>query len=103
MKKPIIAFILAMFALNIAFFVYKSYKLKTVEAPTVIEQKEDPVEEDPVDEEDPIVEPPEIVPEFVEVPEFRTHSEQSVYGDIMKHSQEAPFGDGHGRSTNGAS
>jgi len=100
MKKPIIAFILAMFALNIAFFVYKSYKLKTVEAPTVIEQKEDPVEEDPVDEEDPIVEPPEIVPEFVEVPEFRTHSEQSVYGDIMKHSQEAPFGDGHGRSTN---
>lgn len=42
---------------------------------------------------------PELVPIFVEVPTART-SENSVYGDVISHSQEAPFGDSHGRATN---
>jgi hypothetical protein len=41
---------------------------------------------------------PERIPEFVKVPVFRT-SESSVFGDILSHSEENPFG-GTSRSTN---
>jgi len=95
MNKPIIAsLMLAMFALNLAFFVYKSYVRKRIDPPIV---EFDLIDEEPIHEE-PIK--PEIVPVFVDVPEFRSNSEQSVYGDTMRHSEESPFGDQHGRSTN---
>jgi hypothetical protein len=100
MKKPIIAAIIAMFSLNVAIFIHKStYKPKeiTITIPPAIEQKEEsPFEEQPISEQPKI----EVVPEFVEVPESRKNSEQSVYGDVMRHSQESPFGDKNGRSTN---
>jgi hypothetical protein len=38
--------------------------------------------------------------EFVSLPEFSSPKESSVYGDVLAHSAERPFGDAHGRSTN---
>lgn len=43
---------------------------------------------------------PEVIPTFVEVPTFRKSESGSVYGDILSHSKDLPFGDAHGRSTN---
>lgn len=54
---------------------------------------EEPLDDEPFEE-------PETVPEFVEVPKFRDIGEDSVYADVLSHSQERPFGDQHGRATN---
>lgn len=48
----------------------------------------------------PVAELPKpVVPEFVQVPKYRT-SEDSVLGDIISHSRQSPHGNGDGRSTN---
>jgi len=39
-------------------------------------------------------------PSFVDVPKARESEPDSIYGDIISHSQGKPFGDHHGRSTN---
>jgi len=44
--------------------------------------------------------PEEVLPEFVEVPTFRNQSGDSVYDDVLSHSKDRPFGNGHGRATN---
>jgi len=39
--------------------------------------------------------------EIVKVPTFRNvEDSKTVYGDVLSHSQDRPFGDAHGRSTN---
>ena len=52
-------------------------------------------------EQEPKEEPPKklIVPEFVKVPIFRQSEKDSVFGDVLSHSEEKPFG-GSNRSTN---
>lgn len=45
-------------------------------------------------------EPAQKNPVFIKIPVFRKSEIDSVYGDVLSHSQEEPFGDGHGRSTN---
>ncbi len=52
------------------------------------------------DAKSPIKDPPEQTPQFVAVEKVRSASEASVYGDVMSHSHEAPFGNAHGRATN---
>lgn len=42
----------------------------------------------------------DLAPNFIKVEKVKTAPEDSVYGDVMSHSHEAPFGDAHGRSTN---
>jgi len=101
MKRDIIIFaVVAMFIMNIAIFVYKSRHNNDLPPPseetqtTPIREIETPPEEEPPPQKE------EAIPTFVEVPKFRTSPESSVYGDVISHSQEAPFGDAHGRATN---
>lgn len=77
---------------NVAFFA--SIRHKHVVTP-VVETIQGPV---PIEPETP-KQKVEAVPQFVEIPVFRK-SENSVYGDVISHSQEKPFGDHAGRSTN---
>lgn len=42
----------------------------------------------------------EVEPQFVTITKVRAATEDSVYGDVMSHSREAPFGNAHGRGTN---
>lgn len=42
---------------------------------------------------------PPVEPEFISIPEFR-ESEDSIYGDVLSHSQETPFGSRYGRDSN---
>jgi hypothetical protein len=69
----------------------------------VVQRPEKPSEpivprEDPKTEPEP--EPKEVVPEFTEVPTFRNYPGGSVYADVLSHSKDSPFGNGHGRATN---
>ena len=96
MRKFIIAAIAAMFVLNVTVFYLMTHK--QVEQLPIVETPPIPIVESPP--EVTPVEPRETVPEFVEVPVFRRSEEGSVYGDVMSHCEEAPFGDRAGRSTN---
>jgi len=96
-KNLIIYVVIAMFALNIAIFVSKT-RHRNVDVP-IVNNPTTPLPNKPEPEPTPPIKT-EIVPIFVEVPQFRTPTEQSVYGDVLSHSQEAPFGDASGRATN---
>ena len=95
----IAALIVVMFCMNIAFFCLKMKQRQSQPAqPVRPVVPVTPVYPDPQPEQQPPRQ--KTVPNFVTVEEFRKHSENSVYGDIMRHSREAPFGDQHGRATN---
>ncbi len=95
MKGFLIFGILVAFGMNVGLYLHRHY------SPPVVVEVPTPRQIEPPPS-IPTQPPPksEIVPVFVEVPEFRQHSEQSAYGDIMRHSQEAPFGDRADRATN---
>lgn len=90
--------------LNISVVVYR-WKHKappvTTSQPPVI-QKDNKSNPLPPDEQKEPTPPPrmEVVPEFVSVPKYRNSEQDSVYGDIISHSKDAPFGDRAGRGTN---
>ena len=94
MKRLILILIVIVFLINVFLFLIK-FTHKPQDAEVILpsaSQREDQFSE--------FVPKKQHLPEFVEVPEFRPKTENSVYGDIMSHSKEAPFGDAHGRSTN---
>ena len=80
------------------YFIFINKKItrsSTTSSPQWVETQISPLPVDPA--------PPskvERVPTFVMVPEFRSSIEDSVYGDILSHSDKAPFGDSAGRATN---
>lgn len=93
-KNLIISGMMAMGFLNIAILVYKlQHKDLPPTIPVVIEKSQT----SPINR---LETPKEILPKFIDVPQFRTPPEQSVYGDVLAHSQKTPFGDSNGRATN---
>lgn len=103
MKKQHFLLITLAMLLNIAIFVYKTnHTPQPIETEHVQEAilPDEPIVPEVEEEVTEPVDEPSRVPEFVVVPKFRNIGEQSVYGDVLSHSEEAPFGDQHGRSTN---
>lgn len=49
---------------------------------------------------DPVRPPNPVFPEFVDIPVYRKSEDGTVYGDIISHSKDSPFGDRAGRTTN---
>ena len=94
MRNITIAAIIAIHILNMALFLYKVKPHPVQSLPRQEFSDENQQEDLPIEEQK------EVVPEFVKVPVLKQHSEKSVYGDVMSHSQERPFGDQNGRSTN---
>jgi hypothetical protein len=92
MNKYLLAVIVSMCVLNIAIFYAKHQPVKS--EPVVVT----PIQEPEVEAVPP--KPVETIPEFVEVPVFRESEQGSIYGDVLSHSQERPFGDHSGRFTN---
>lgn len=93
MKKFVLTIILLLCAANLFLFLWKVHKKRVVEhgfsplgpiSGSVEPQKEPQKELE--------------LPEFIQVPKFR-ESEDSIFGDILSHSQEQPFG-GSSRMTN---
>jgi len=89
--------------MNVGFLLYKLRDEPQV-PPVVQSQPSNPVPVLPAEPE-PKPKPPqqkEVIPIFVEVPASRQSESGSgsVYGDVISHSQEPPFGDAHGRATN---
>jgi hypothetical protein len=107
MKNLTIYVLLAMFIVNIAIFVSKVKKMKNVDHPNAQDVREDqgPLTEDIENKEEDNPKPKpksdnKIEPDFVKVPVFRKSESGTVYGDVLSHSQETPFGDRAGRATN---
>ena len=102
MKKFLVAVTLLMLFVNVGFLIYKNKQVEPQTPPVAQNQPVNPITPLPhtPDKPEPQKPQPEVIPIFVEVPEFRKSEEGSVYGDILSHSQEAPFGDAHGRATN---
>lgn len=101
MKNPLVVAIIFISIFNLGLFSYKLSQRKGPVPPPVLETPmvQEPVV--PIEPEQPKEETkPELVPEFVDVPVHRQMSEKSIYADILSHSQQAPFGDAHGRATN---
>lgn len=102
MKKVAIFLMFIVFVLNIVVVFHKlNHKgpLPPAEAPQqspVAPQSETPPPEVPP--EPPA--PKKAVPEFIEIAVFRTSEPNSVYGDVLSHSEERPFGNSNGRAVN---
>tara|TARA_Y100000034_G_C6824421_1_gene371598 strand:- start:32 stop:994 length:963 start_codon:yes stop_codon:yes gene_type:complete len=90
------ALIIVMFCLNITLY-FKIKSRISVHPPVAEGPQFSPLPDRPSE---PIPPRREYIPNFVMVPEFRKHSEESVYGDVMSHSKDSPFGDRAGRATN---
>ena len=102
MKKFLIAATILLLFFNVGFLVYKTQQEMPHLPPVAQDTPVNPIiptDPEPVEPEKPQPKP-EVVPIFVEVTVFRTSEQGSVYGDILSHSKDAPFGDAHGRATN---
>lgn len=103
MRKLIVAAIGLMFLVNIGLYVTKLRPVdnKPSRLPPIVAPVDpfSPVPSTPNQPPQP-QKPPERIPTFVQVPVFRKATENSVYGDVLSHSKDAPFGDRGGRATN---
>jgi hypothetical protein len=84
-------------------FVLGTSLICVVGKPPSSEQKDSPAPENKnhFNKSEPL--PPEqkaVLPDFVEVKVHRNSEKGTVYGDIISHSKDNPYGDGHGRTTN---
>jgi len=97
MKKLLVAVIVSMF-LNTAFYVF--YHNRPASFPTAVNAKQNPqvntseVHLEPEQQLEPTV------PVFIDVKKFLNQSGDSVYDDVLSHSNEGSFGNAHGRATN---
>ena len=98
--KRVIIFVCAFFVVsNLAFIaIYLWRQDNSSETPAESGYSELPFEEATEEGKSPIKET--VSPQFVVVDKVRSSSENSVYGDVISHSREEPFGDSYGRSTN---
>lgn len=103
MKRWLAVIALAAFLLNVdlALLKWKSHqRSETAHSAPVTQAPTKPSE--PLSEPLPLDTPikPDLVIHFVEVAQHRQSEQGTVYGDILSHSQGAPFGDHAGRTTN---
>lgn len=93
MRKALAVAIVLMFCLNVALvFLHR-------EGATQSPRPRTPILTGPIYSPLPDV-PEEIIPTFVSVPEFRSSEQDSIYGDVLRHSKGRPYGDSGGRDTN---
>jgi len=98
MKQLLVAAMAVLILMNAVMFVMLANKTKQVSEPPVVPHYtpfDDVKPEQPVEPEKK-----EFLPTFIEVKKFRSQSENSIYGDVLSHSKDSPFGNGHGRATN---
>lgn len=94
MKNTLVILVLIFTLLNTVLIISSKYVLDQKAASEIVELPDIP-------EKETVPEKKETVPEFVEVPIFREVSDlNSVYSDVLSHSQSVPFGNNYGRSTN---
>jgi hypothetical protein len=53
-----------------------------------------------VPEPKPIPEIPKVQLQLIDVPKYRSIEDDTIYGDVLSHSEKTPFGNAHGRATN---
>jgi hypothetical protein len=97
MKKALAAAIVLMFCLNVTLSLLNregEIQVSPPSTPILTGPLHSPIPDDPVPDET------EAVPIFVSVPKFRDSEADTVYGDILSHSNKRPFGNSSGRATN---
>jgi len=100
MRNLLVALVILMLLLDMGLFFHLQKKMddrpQTVITQQMISETQPPSEQ-PIQEPEP---KPEVVPEFTDVPKYRDYEGDSVYADVLSHSSDSPFGNGHGRATN---
>lgn len=100
MKKLLVVVVIVSMLLNVAFYAYHYGNSATSDSHHN-HQVVPPVNTPEIQEPEPEPSPPEpTVPVFIEVKKFRNVSRDSVYADVLSHSNKGSFGNAHGRSTN---
>lgn len=98
MKKSLLVALILVVALNLIVFVI--FLSPSREKPEV--QPDSPYSELLPELQNPSAptKPSQVLPSFVSIAAAHESSDKSVYGDVMSHSRERPFGDKDGRATN---